>query len=175
MRRGREFMWQVRYALHMITDREEDRLLFDHQRELAELWGFEDGDKLAVEQFMQTYYRWALALGQLNEVLIQNFDQAILRPDTADDIRVLNDRFQFATAISRRAVMTCSTRHPLHCWKYSCCAPHQENLGYRAPTIRLIRNHRHLIDDAFRADQANQDTFLDILDSPNKMAASCGA
>ena len=41
--KGRDFMWQVRYALHMITDREEDRLLFDHQRELAALWGFEDG------------------------------------------------------------------------------------------------------------------------------------
>ena len=80
--RGRDFMWQVRYALHMITDREEDRLLFDHQRELAAMWGFEDGDKLAVEQFMQVYYRWALALGQLNEVLIQNFDQAILRQDS---------------------------------------------------------------------------------------------
>ena len=71
---GRDFMWQVRYALHMITNREEDRLLFDHQREIAALWGLKDGDKLAVEQFMQTYYRWALALGQLNEVLIQNFD-----------------------------------------------------------------------------------------------------
>ncbi len=32
LHRGRDFMWQVRYALHMITDREEDRLLFDHQR-----------------------------------------------------------------------------------------------------------------------------------------------
>jgi [protein-PII] uridylyltransferase len=35
---GRAFMWQVRYALHMITGREEDQLRFDHQRELAALW-----------------------------------------------------------------------------------------------------------------------------------------
>ena len=58
-------MWQVRYALHMITGRAEDRLLFEYQRELAELWGFKDEKNLAVEQFMQVYYRWALALGQL--------------------------------------------------------------------------------------------------------------
>jgi UTP:GlnB (protein PII) uridylyltransferase len=72
----------VRYALHMITGREEDRLLFDHQRELARLWGFVDGDKLAVEQFMQLYYRWALALSQLNEVLMLAFDQAVLQART---------------------------------------------------------------------------------------------
>ena len=56
-------MWKVRYALHMVTDREEDRLLFEHQRTLAELWGFKDGERLAVEQFMQTYYRWAPSWG----------------------------------------------------------------------------------------------------------------
>ena len=94
LQRGREFMWRVRYALHMITDREEDRLLFDHQRELAALWGFVDGERLAVEQFMHTYYRWALALGRLNEVLIQYFDQSILRKDTEDEVRRLNDRFE---------------------------------------------------------------------------------
>lgn len=29
--RSTEFLWQLRYALHMVTDREEDRLLFDLQ------------------------------------------------------------------------------------------------------------------------------------------------
>ena len=91
--RGREFMWRVRYALHMITGREEDRLLFDHQRELAALWGFEDGDTLAVEQFMKLYYRWAAALGQLNEVLIQYFDQAILHAADMEETQQLNERF----------------------------------------------------------------------------------
>ena len=46
---GRNFLWRVRYALHMISGREEDRLLFDHQRELAGLFGYEDSDmRLAV-------------------------------------------------------------------------------------------------------------------------------
>jgi [protein-PII] uridylyltransferase len=41
----------VRYALHMLARRAEDRLLFEHQRKLAELLGFHDDDdgKLAVE------------------------------------------------------------------------------------------------------------------------------
>jgi [protein-PII] uridylyltransferase len=169
--RGRDFMWQVRYALHMITDREEDRLLFDHQRELAALWGFEDGEKLAVEQFMQTYYRWALALSQLNEVLIQNFDQAILRQDMADDISTLNERFQIRNGYIDACCNDLFTTTPSALLEvFLLCATHEEIIGVAAPTIRLIRDNRHLIDDAFRADERNKQTFLDILRGPNKMA-----
>ena len=168
---GREFMWQVRYALHMITNREENRLLFDHQRELAALWGFEDGDKLAVEQFMQIYYRWALALSQLNEVLIQNFDQAILRANMADDIRILNERFQVRNGyIDARHRDLFSTTPAALLEVFLLCATHEEIVGVAAPTIRLIRDNRHLIDDAFRADERNKQTFLAILGAPNKMA-----
>jgi [protein-PII] uridylyltransferase len=168
---GRDFMWQVRYALHMITNREEDRLLFDHQRELAALWGLVDGDKLAVEQFMQTYYRWALALGQLNEVLIQNFDQAILRQNMADDISVLNDRFQIRNGYIEVRNNDLFGKHPHALLEvFLLCATHEEIIGVAAPTIRLIRDNRHLVDDAFRANEQNRRTFLQILGSPNEMA-----
>ena len=169
--RGREFMWQVRYALHMITGREEDRLLFDHQRTLAELWGFEDGDRLAVEQFMQTYYRWALSLGQLNEVLIQNFDQAILRADTADEVVVVNERFQLRSGYveARDEDLFANTPSAL-LEVFLLCANLEASEGIAAPTIRQIRNHRHLIDDSFRADPENRNTFMAIIRSPNKMA-----
>ena len=80
LNRGMDFLWQVRYALHMISGREEDRLLFDHQRTLAKMLGYDDDDaKLGVERFMQQYYRAALALGHLNDVLMQHYDETILR------------------------------------------------------------------------------------------------
>ena len=171
LHRGREFMWQVRYALHMITDREEDRLLFDHQRTLAELWGFKDGKRLAVEQFMQTYYRWALSLGQLNEVLIQNFDQAILRAGTEDKIQVINERFQLRSGyVEARHDDVFSATPSALLEVFLLCANLEESDGIAAPTIRLIRNHRHLIDDTFRANPHNRSTFLEILRSPNKMS-----
>lgn len=167
---GRDFMWQVRYALHMITNREEDRLLFDHQRELAALWGLVNGDKLAVEQFMQTYYRWAHALGQLNEVLIQNFDQAILRHNLEDDISILNERFQIRNGYIEARYNDLFNKHPNALLEvFLLCATHEEISAVAAPTIRLIRDHRHLVDDAFRADGQNKRTFLQILASPNKM------
>ncbi len=167
---GRDFMWQVRYALHMITGREEDRLLFDHQRELAALWGLEDGDKLAVEQFMHVYYRWALALSQLNDVLVQNFDQAILRQTREDDIRILNDRFQLRNGYIEARYSNLFNEHPAALLEvFLLCATDEDIKDITAPTMRLIRDHRHLIDDNFRADEQNKQTFLEILRSPNKM------
>ncbi|MCB1688579.1 MAG: [protein-PII] uridylyltransferase [Halioglobus sp.] len=167
---GRDFMWQVRYALHMIADREEDRLLFDHQRELAALWGFKDGDKLAVEQFMQTYYRWAQALGQLNELLIQNFDQAILHQDEEDETRTLNERFQVRNGYIEIRDSELFSRTPNALLEvFLLCAQHDDILGIAVPTARLIRANRHLIDDTFRSDEQNKEMFLQILRSPNKM------
>ena len=168
--RGRDFMWRVRYALHMITDREEDRLLFDHQRELAELWGFENNDKLAVEQFMQTYYRWALALGQLNEVLIQYFDQTILRSGSADEVTVINDRFQVRSGYIEARSEDLFSREPSALLEvFLLCATREEIEGVAAPTIRMIRDHRHLVDETFRADERNRRLFIDILRAPHKM------
>ncbi len=72
---SQEFLWRVRYALHMLAGRAEDRLLFDHQRSIARLFGYEDNDvKLAVERFMQKYYRVVMAISELNDLIIQHFE-----------------------------------------------------------------------------------------------------
>ena len=56
---GQHYLWRVRYALHMLAGRAEDRLLFDFQRQTAQWFGYRDegGNNRAVEQFMQGYYR----------------------------------------------------------------------------------------------------------------------
>ncbi len=169
---GREFMWHIRWALHMITGREEDQLLFDHQRELAAMGGFEDGDTLAVEQFMQVYYRWALALGQLNDVLIQNFEQAFLREGRErDEIEDVNERFQLRNGFIEARHSDVFTDHPPALLEvFLICANNEKIAGIAAPTIRLLRDSRHLIDDAFRADEENRRNFIGILRSPVKMA-----
>lgn len=168
--RGQEFMWRVRYALHMLTRREEDRLLFDHQRELARMWGFTDGERLAVEQFMQVYYRWALALAQLNELLIQNFDQAILRTDAEDEVTILNASFEIRNGYIAARSPDLFRHRPgalLEVFLQAGNNPHIQ--GISAPTIRLIREHRHLIDDDFRADPSNRGLFLQLFSAQHRM------
>jgi [protein-PII] uridylyltransferase len=167
---GQEFLWRVRWALHMITGREEDRLLFDHQRELARLWGFVDGEKLAVEQFMQLYYRWALALAQLSEVLMLAFDQAVLQADHADDITAIDDSFELRNGFVHARRNSVFLERPAALFEvFVHAGNHPEAQGITAETIRLLRDHRYIIDDAFRADPENKRLFLDILRANRRM------
>ncbi len=61
LERSEATLWRYRYALHLAAGRPEERLLFDYQRQLAAGLGYADehAKNLAVEQFMQRYYRAA--------------------------------------------------------------------------------------------------------------------
>ena len=65
---ARVLISRIRLALHLAAGRAEERLLFDYQRTLATQFGFidEHGQNLAVEQFMQDYYRAAIAIERLS-------------------------------------------------------------------------------------------------------------
>src|SRR4030095_17173260 len=79
LKQAQSFLWKVRFGLCVVTGRREDRLLFDHQIKLAQSFGYEDGAyTLAVEQFMQRYYRNVMDVMLLNELLLQLFREAIL-------------------------------------------------------------------------------------------------
>ena len=84
---GQAFLWRVRFALHIVAGRQEDRILFDHQSRLATMLGYEDASyTLGVEQFMQRYYRTVMDLSRLNEMLLQLFEEAILMDPTATPV-----------------------------------------------------------------------------------------
>src|SRR5262249_37391484 len=42
LKQAQAFLWKVRFGLHVVTGRREDRLLFDHQIRLAQSFGYED-------------------------------------------------------------------------------------------------------------------------------------
>jgi [protein-PII] uridylyltransferase len=56
---AREMLWRVRNLLHLRAGRQQDRLTFADQEDIAQELGFVDGVTLGVEQFMQAYYRHA--------------------------------------------------------------------------------------------------------------------
>ena len=160
----------MRYGLHILSEREEDRLLFDYQRQLAESWGYSDGNRLAVEKFMQTYYRWALTIGRLNEILVLHFEQAILQTKTKDLIKKIDDYF-----INRNGYLDLSKEELIEekpgllLLIFKVLGNNEELLGPSAKTIQKIRDNIHLINDAFRLDLKNRKTFIDILKSPHHM------
>ncbi len=165
---GQAFLWKVRYALHMVSGRNENRLLFDHQRALATIFGYaDDAQRLAVEKFMKDYYRAVTEIGRLNEMLLQLFQEIILHADTPLDIRPINRRFQSSNGYIEVTGPNVFERYPFALLEiFLMLEQHPELKGVRAATIRLIRDHRHLIDDRFRDDLRCRSLFMEILRQP---------
>ena len=162
LRSGESFLWRVRYGVHYLTGRADERLLFEHQREIAKLFGYVDTDKrLAVEQFMHQYYRAVMALRELNDVLLQFLGEAIHSEAKEAEITPINDRFQLRNnyiEVTRRSVFDETPSALLEIFVLMGNAPNI--LGVRARTIRLIRERRHLIDNDFRSNPQNKAMFM---------------
>jgi [protein-PII] uridylyltransferase len=63
LQEAQEFLWRVRGFLHFEANRAQDILTFDDQVRLAEIYGLSDlPNLLAVEQFMQQYFRHTTGL-----------------------------------------------------------------------------------------------------------------
>lgn len=169
--KGELYLWTVRYALHMLTDRCENRLLFDHQRTLAEFFGYEDNEgALAVEQFMSKYYRVAKHLTGFNVMLLQFFNETILSDGQPETVQPINNRFQTRNQLIEVTHDKVFEHSPFALMEvFVLLAQNGELKGVRASTIRLIRNSLHLIDDEFRQDIRNTTLFMELMRSPERL------
>ncbi|MFC1749408.1 [protein-PII] uridylyltransferase [Pseudomonadota bacterium] len=166
---GQTFLWRIRFALHAMTKRHEDRLLFDYQRTLAEDFGYQtDAAGLAVEKFMRQYYLTIMGLSRLNEMLLQLFQEAILYTDEDTSPQPINKRFQIRKGFIEVTHDNVFKRTPFALLEiFHIIQMHPDIKGVRASTIRLIFSHRHLIDDTFRQDLRNRSIFMDFFRDPS--------
>jgi len=165
---SQELLWRIRFALHLLTGRREDRILFDYQRTLAEQFGYEDDEEgLGIEKFMQQYYQTAIRISRMNEMLLQLFQEVIVLQYHLTPPKYINNRFHSRSGFLEVADDQLFARHPLAMLElFLIMEQHPELQGVRASTIRLIRSHRHLIDDRFRSSLQARSLFMEILRQP---------
>ena len=166
---GQSFLWRVRFGLHLLTQRREDRLHFDYQNALAEQLGYQDhAGHRAVEHFMKEYYLTIMELNRLNEMLLQLLQEEILYSNEAEVPTVINERFQVCHDFIEVRDKQVFKHEPAALLEiYLLLADHPDIKGVRANTIRLIREHLPLIDDAFRANPLHQELFIKLLRKPH--------
>jgi len=169
--KGQQFLWKLRYGLHFLSGRAEDRLLFNMQWELAKLFGYEDDkSSLGVEKLMKRYYRAVANLRELNDALLQHLDEAILQVGARAKIVPLNNRFQINNGYIEVIHPQIFERFPFALLEIFVLMAHDPEIqGIRASTIRLLRENRRLIDDDFRDDLRNLTLFMELLRSPYRM------
>ena len=176
------FLWKVRFALHITTGRREDRLLFEHQRTIANILGFKDqskqegddeehinsnsranGRRLGVELFMKQYYRTVKDLSLLNEMLLQDYQETLLYDQDSAVPVPINSRFQTRKNFIEVSKESVFRQYPFALLEIFLLIQQNKNIiGVRASTIRLIRMHLPLIDDKFRDDIRCKSLFMEI-------------
>ena len=78
LQRQQDVLARLRYGLHLVAARREERLRFDHQKALAARLGYVDTPgALAVEQMMQAFYRSAGLVQRVGERLLQRFEEQL--------------------------------------------------------------------------------------------------
>jgi [protein-PII] uridylyltransferase len=166
LKNSQKFLWKIRFALHLITQRREDRLLFDHQVMVANKLGYQlDGNK-GVEMFMQRYYRTVMEVSRLNDIVMCLFEESFLsrrklKPTPLDTHFEIKNGF---LEIKNNNLFSESPNLILKLFA------HLENnielRGIGPRTIGTLKRNLWLIDDDFRSKKENKDTFLEILKAP---------
>ncbi len=167
---GRTFLWKIRFALHLLAGRGEDRLLFEFQRRIAEHFSGVEAPQqsnAAVEEFMQRYYRTVMRIERLNEMLLQLFSEELLprktvpSEDLGEDFRVTHGFLEVSDEelFERRPVAMMEL--------FVLLAKHEQLLGVRASTIRLIRDNLHRVDEKFRNNEQARHYFFELLCQPS--------
>ena len=167
---ARAFLWKVRFGLHIIARRDENRLLFSHQQSLAKHMNYRDKDQLAVEQFMQDYYICASTVNTVNETLMKYFEEEIWEHNKNKKIVKLDSNFNLANNLIELSSPSTFQDTPGALFEMFLWAAKDNRVrGFSSSTIRLAQKHIHLINEDFRTDPKNNAAFLEILGAPNHL------
>jgi [protein-PII] uridylyltransferase len=166
---AQRFLWAVRCHLHLRAGREDDRLTFDAQLEVAPLLGFSDRAGLrGVERFMRRYYLAAKSVGNLTRIFCAAFaadfdtkprnfllrfrPRQAPKPFEVDAGRLtLPDSFRFRDdplLMMRMFETAQASGRDIH-----------------SDTLRKLHGHLNLVDADFRSNPEANAMFLNILTS----------
>ncbi|MBH0007437.1 [protein-PII] uridylyltransferase [Psychrobacter sp. SWN149] len=169
------YLWQIRHYLHVLTGRNENKLLFDYQREIAQLMGYEtqpdDQPNAAVERFMRDYYRCAMQISTLSEMLTNHYYETIIEPQLPDDERPkkqpINARFNRIgnqIAIAHHRVFA---QHPDAILEMFLLMGQHGIDKVRTHTLRALKIAARGIDQVYRDNPAHKTLFLANLKEQN--------
>ena len=164
LRRAEQAFKRLRIELHLLTNRREDRVVFDVQTALATVYGIPaGGPRRPSEVLMQRYYWAAKLVTQLNTILVQNIEERLFaRP--GEEARSLDEDFRIVHERLDTHLDDAFERNPsLILRAFLVMQQHAELKGMSARTLRALWHARRLIDAQFRRNPVNRHLFLSIL------------
>lgn len=163
------FLWTVRFALHTATKRPDNRLLFDFQTEVAALLGYTGSRNEAIEQMMKAFYQIIHRVKELNDMLLQYFDEAILG-NLDQKIETIDDNFQLRdNMIELKTRSLFSDRPEMILQLFLHIANDARIEGIYSPTLRELREARRCLTQWLQNIPECRTLFMDIVRHPRGM------
>ncbi|WP_367988338.1 bifunctional uridylyltransferase/uridylyl-removing protein GlnD [Vibrio sp. NTOU-M3] len=165
-----DFLWRVRFALHIELRRYDNRLTFAHQAQVAEHLGFTGEGNRGVEMMMKEFYRTLRRVAELNKMLLKIFDQAILNNGVECQIEILSDDFQRrGHLIEARKPALFQARPETILDMFIHIANDSSIEGVSPPTLRQLRTARRRLNKFLHTIPAAREKFMTLCRHPNAL------
>lgn len=165
------FLTHVRFLLHLVAAKAEERVLFNYQSTLATYLGYNSQPTVEkrIAGFMQQYFRTIKRIRELNELLLQLFRE-LTDSNKTSKIKPLNVFFQNNNGYIEVRNSDAFKKRPQALFEvFYLLDRHPEIVGIKANTIRLLRKNNHLIDKSFRKTLSHTQFFLTLIKDGNNV------
>ncbi|WP_274050476.1 [protein-PII] uridylyltransferase [Thalassomonas haliotis] len=161
-----DYLWRMRFALHFVAGRNENRLLFDYQADVAKLLGFGDEGKAVVERMMKRFFRVIARVAELNNMLLQHFQQVILHQDKPLASTTINRDFDLIDGLIYASNDRVFTRPEKLMEMFLLIAQEPKIKGIHSHTLRLMRNARRRLISVLSDYAKSRRLFMAIIRHP---------
>ena len=166
LNKAKYWLWVIRYLTHLEANREEDRLLFEHQIPVAmKLFPSAKSSNQAAEKLMHRYYRSSLSISEINSTFIQSIRENYELTKFSRK-KKLDSNFYIKNNLIHLYEMEGFKRNPsLLLDLFIKLSENPDVKGIGSQTLRALKRDRDLINSDFRSKKQNILLFLKLLKS----------
>ena len=163
---SQDYLWRMRFALHFVAKRSENRLLFDYQTDVAKMMGFGDEGKAPVERMMKRFFRIIARVGELNTILLQRFKQEIIQVPEKANSKTINQDFELIDTLINTTNDRIFMRPVKMIEMFLIIAQEPSIKGIHSHTLRLMRNARRRLISGLIDYAQCREIFIAIIKHP---------